>query len=526
MPGRMTVAAYIAYLWPTMRCLLNAAIGVVCISAATQGLAADLRNQVERYRIAHEAQIVGQLDELTRIKSVAAEPTGLTAAADRLETLLKERGFDVMQLSAQRGMPPLVFGDLKIPGATRTVVFYAHYDGQPVTPSQWNSDPFIPVMRSGPLNSGGHDIDWKSAAPPFDPEWRIFGRAVSDDKASIVAFLAAFDALKASGRKPSVNIKVAWEGEEEAGSTHLAEVLRSNQALFAADLWLIGDAPIHQSRRQMLYFGARGSLGLEATIYGPTRAMHDGHYGNWAPNPAAMAATLIAQLRDDEGRILIPGFADDVRPLTAAEQVAISQLPPAEDALKREWGIGRSEGNEGLTSSLMRPALNIRGIRSGQVGEAAANAIPIDAAISIDFRLVPDQTPQTVRAKLEAFLHSKGWTIVTNEPDLPTRLTHARIIRLDWGSGYPAFRTDMSTPVAKAVIATASAAAQYPVALLPMMGASVPIYLFADLFKVPVIGLPIVNFDNNQHAANENQRLQNLWDGIQTYAAMMALLTW
>ena len=248
-----------------MRSIFKAALSVSCICATAQMFAADLRNQVERYRMAHEAQIVGQLDELIRIRSVAADPTGLAAAADRLQALLKERGFEAKQLSAGSGTAPLVFGELKSPGARRTVVFYAHYDGQPVTPSQWNSDPFVPVMRSGPLNSGGHDIDWKNAKPPFDPEWRLFGRAASDDKASIVAFLAAFDALKASGRKPSVNIKVAWEGEEEAGSTHLAEILRTNQALFAADLWLLGDAPVHQSRRQMLYFGARGTLGLEAT---------------------------------------------------------------------------------------------------------------------------------------------------------------------------------------------------------------------------------------------------------------------
>jgi acetylornithine deacetylase/succinyl-diaminopimelate desuccinylase-like protein len=509
-----------------MRYVSNALLIVFCMSFAAPGLAADLRSQVERYRMAHEVHIVGELDELIRLKSVAADPAGLAAAADHLQALLKQRGFKTMQLSAGPGIPPLVFGILSSPGAKRTVVFYAHYDGQPVTPSQWSSDPFIPVMRSGPLNSGGHDIDWKSATPPFDPGWRLFGRAASDDKTSIVAFLVAFDALKACGRKPSVNIKVTWEGEEEAGSPHLAEILRANQALLAADLWLIGDAPIHQSGRQMVYFGARGTVGLEATVYGPIRALHDGHYGNWVPNPAAMASTLIAQMRDDEGRILIPGFADDVRPLTNTEQEAIGHLPRVEDALKQEFEIGRTEGDQGLTASLMRPALNIRGIRSGQVGNAAANAIPTEAAISIDFRLVPDQTPQTVRTSVENFLQSKGWTIVTDEPDQATRLAQPRIIRLKWDSGYPAFRSDMSTPVARAVIGTASEAAGYPVAVLPMIGASVPIYLFADRFKVPVIGLPIVNFDNNQHAANENQRLQNLWDGIDTYAAMMARLSW
>jgi acetylornithine deacetylase/succinyl-diaminopimelate desuccinylase-like protein len=276
----------------------------------------------------------------------------------------------------------------------------------------------------------------------------------------------------------------------------------------------------------MLYFGARGTVGLEATIYGPIRALHDGHYGNWVPNPAAMAATLIAQMRDDEGRILIPGFADDVRALSPVEQEAIRQLPPVEDTLRQQFGIGRSEGNDGLVLSLMRPALNVRGLRSGQVGEAAANAIPVDATISIDFRLVPDQTPESVRAKVEAFLQSKAWTVVAQPPDRAMRLAHPRIVRLDWEPGYPAYRADMSTPIAKALRASASQAAQYPVAVLPMMGGSVPMYLFADAFKLPVVGLPIVNFDNNQHAANENQRLQNLWDGIETYAAMMASLSW
>lgn len=495
-------------------------------AAAPHAAAADLREQVDRYRIAHEAQIIAQLDQLTRIKSVAADPSGLTAAADRLQALLKERGFATKLLSAGAGEPPLVFGYLKSPGAKRTVVFYAHYDGQPVTPSQWSTDPFGPVLRSGPLNSGEHTIDLESARPPFDPQWRLFGRAASDDKASIVAFLAAFDALSASGRRASVNIKVAWEGEEEAGSPHLEQNLRANKLLLASDLWLIGDGPVHQSRRQMLYFGARGTMGLTMTLYGPIKALHDGHYGNWVPNPAAMAATLIAQMRDDEGRILIPGFSDRVRPITPAEQAAIANLPPVEEQLKREFGVGRTEGGEPLPPSLMRPALNIRGIRSGQVGAAAANAIPTEAVISVDFRLVPDQTPRSVRASLETFLQGKGWTIVSEEPDLETRLAHGRIARLEWEPGYPGFRSDMSTPTAAAVVAAAQQAAREPVALVPMMGASVPIYLFADIFNVPVIGLPIVNHDNNQHAANENLRLQNLWDGIQTYAAMLAALSW
>jgi acetylornithine deacetylase/succinyl-diaminopimelate desuccinylase-like protein len=393
-------------------------------------------------------------------------------------------------------------------------------------PSQWTSDPFAPVMRDG---LAGKDVDWKTARPPFNPEWRFFGRAAADDKSSITAFLAAFDALKALKRMPSVNIKVVWEGEEEASSAHLDTILKDHAAELQADVWLIGDGPVHQSRAPTLYFGARGSLGLEATVYGPLRALHDGHYGNWVPNPAVMAAELIAQLRDSDGRILIPGFADDVRPLNAAEEAAIARLPPVENNLKQEFGIGRSEGSEGsegLTASTMRPALNIRGLRSGQVGAEAANAIPVDATVSVDFRLVPGETPERVRVKLEAFLQARGWTVVREPPDAAMRQAHPHIIRLAWGGGYPALRSDMTSPAAKGVIAAAEKAAGGSVTLLPMIGASVPIYLFDDLFHVPVIGLPITNHDNNQHAANENLRLRNLWDAVNLYAAMMAQLNW
>jgi acetylornithine deacetylase/succinyl-diaminopimelate desuccinylase-like protein len=503
---------------------------IACCAAsillAAQSSAADLNSRIDGYRTTHEAAIVGQLDELARLKSVAADPAGLKAMADRLQELLKQRGFESTQLVSDTGGPPAVFGTLKSAGAKRTVIFYAHYDGQPVSPSQWSSDPFVPVMRSGALNTGEHEIDWKNARPPFDPEWRLFARAVSDDKASIVAFMGAFDALKAAGKSPSVNIKVLWEGEEEAGSPHLAQILRSNRALLASDLILIGDGPVHQSRRPMIYFGARGVMTLQATIYGPIRALHDGHYGNWVPNPAAMAATLIAQMRDDSGRILIPGFADGVRALTSDEHLALRNLPPIDDALKREYGINRAESDEDLATSLMRPALNIRGLRAGQVGEASANAIPTTAEISVDFRLVPDQKPPAVRAAVERFLQAHGWTLIAGEPDLATRLKSPRLIRLQWEEGYPAFRADLSAPTGKAVIAAASRAAGAPVLVMPMSGGSVPLYDIADVLQVPVIGVPIVNHDNSQHAANENLRLQNLWDGIDTYAALLAELRW
>ena len=477
---------------------------------------------VTRWRQANEAAIVEQLAAMVRIESVAANPAGLAQQADSLVAALQSRRFTARVLPAGKG-PPIVYGALDTPGAKRTVVFYAHYDGQPVRPADWATPPFAPVLRAGTLAA-------PVVAPPangrFDPEWRLFGRAVSDDKAPLVAFLAAFDALKATGRKPAINIRIVWEGEEEAGSPHLAAALAAHRDLLKSDLWLIGDGPVHQSRRPTISFGARGVMGLDLTLYGPVRALHDGHYGNWVPNPAAMAANLLASLRDDEGKILIPGFADDVRPLTPAERSAIAALPPVDAGLMAEFGIATHEGADSLTLATMRPALNVRGIKAGGTGSSAANAIPTTAEVSLDFRLVPGQTPEKVRSRVEDFLRARGWTLITAEPDLAQRRATPRLLRLAWDDGYPALRADMASPAGRAVIKAASAAAGAPVVALPMMGGSVPIFLFDQLFGVPIISLPIANHDNSQHAANENLRLQNLWDGIDAYAAMLTGLDW
>ncbi|HEX4052415.1 MAG TPA: M20/M25/M40 family metallo-hydrolase [Steroidobacteraceae bacterium] len=487
---------------------------------------ADPADGVQAYRLSHERAILQQLDTLGRLRSVAADPAGLAAAAHTLLGWLTQRGFQAQLIQTGAQAPPLVYGEWSRPGPRRTVIFYAHYDGQPVVPAQWHSDPFVPQMRSAALSAGGREVDWQTATPPFNPEWRLFGRAVADDKASIIALLAAFDALRSLGREPQVNLKVLWEGEEEAGSAHLQAALLANSSLLRSDLLVIGDGPVHQSRRPMLYFGARGMLGLTLTIYGPLTPLHDGHYGNWAPNPAIMATALLASMRDQQGRILIPGFSDQVRALTPTERQALAAVPVVDPILRRQFALGRTEAADGLAASLMRPALNVRGLQSGQVGPTAANAIPATAGLSLDFRLVPDQTPAQIRAVVERFLRARGWTIVTQEPDVATRLAHARVVRVQWEPGYPAYRVDIGSPIMQAVQTAARRSGAGPLVLMPMMGASVPMFLFAQSLDVPIVGLPIVNYDDSQHAPDENLRLQNLWDGVQTYAAMMGTLNW
>lgn len=501
--------------------LLAAASALV----ATPALAApSLHDQVEAWRKAHERQIVGEFSDFLAIPDVATNVPDIEANAKALVKMIEARGLKAQILSAGPNTPPDVYAELKVPGAKRTVVYYAHFDGQPVTPSQWRTPPFQPMMRDGP---DGKEVDWRAASGPLNPEWRLYARGAGDDKASEVAILDALDALKASGRKPKVNVKLFFDGEEEQGSPHIEQVLKANKDLLKSDLWLIGDGPVHQTRQQQLFFGARGTTDLEMTVYGPVKAMHSGHYGNWVPNPAVMAAEIVASLRDSDGRILVPGYLDHVRPLTPAETAALAALPDAETGLKKELEIGRSEGGERLGNSLMRPAVNIRGISVGKVGDEAANAVPTEARISIDFRLVPDQTPEEARARIDAFLKSKGYTLIDHAPSAEERMAAPRLVRTEWSAaGYPAWRTDMSLPVSRAVIAAADRASGGKVIVQPMLGGSVPMYLFADIFKAPVIGVPIANHDDNQHAHDENLRLQNLWDGIETYAYLIGDLDW
>lgn len=203
------------------------------------------------------------------------------------------------------GSPPAVYGELLVPGATRTVMLYAHYDGQPADSRHWGTPPWDPVLRDGALAKGGEVL----TPPPsgYDGTWRLYGRSASDDKAPIVAALAAMDALRWAGRSLSVNVKMFLEGEEEAGSTHLREMLERHREQLDADLWLFMDGPVHQSRRMQVVYGVRGVIGMQWTVYGPTRVLHGGHYENWAPNPAVMLARLVASVRDENGRILIDG---------------------------------------------------------------------------------------------------------------------------------------------------------------------------------------------------------------------------
>jgi len=466
---------------------------------------------------------LAELAEFMAIPNVASDTPNIRRNAERLAEMMRRRGIEV-SLVEESGAPPVVYGELRTPGARRTLLVYAHYDGQPVEPERWASDPWTPTLRAGTLENAAATVPLSELpSGPEGDEWYLYGRGASDDKGTIVAFLAALDRLKAGGMPLSINVKMLFEGEEEAGSPHLEAILRANTELFRADGMILCDGPVHQTRRPQVVFGARGVIGLEMTVYGPNHALHSGHYGNWAPNPAAQLAGILASMRNGEGMILVPGYYDDVRPLDESDRAALAGIPRVEADLLREYDLAWSEGGGArLEELVMRPALNVRGLASGAVGEKAANAVPSEARASIDFRLVADQKPERVRELVETHLRRLGWTVVHEAPGAETKRSTPRLVLLEWEGGYPAYRSPLDAPFSLALIQTLRPATGGSLIVMPALGGSIPMELFDRVLGVPIALFPIANHDNNQHGPNENLRIRNLRDGIAMHAALLS----
>jgi acetylornithine deacetylase/succinyl-diaminopimelate desuccinylase-like protein len=492
--------------------------------------AAQVAQEVRAYRVENEDRIVRELCEFLAIPNVASDTPNIQKNAAHLVELLEARGIETHLLSVV-GRGPVVFGKLVAPEATRTVIFYAHYDGQPVDPAAWtDGKPFEPALRSEAIEAGGTRIPFPLGTPGhtamYEDEWRIYARSASDDKSPIIAFLSAIDALRAKNIPLGVNVKFILEGEEEAGSTHLQQALELHKNLLGADLLITGDGPVHQSGRPLIFFGARGDIGLDVTVYGPVRALHSGHYGNWAPNPAMELSRLLASMTDSNGRVTIPGYYDDVVALSALEKDWLAKMPDNDAELASSLGIAKPEGGgKKLAELLMEPSLNIRGLRSAYVGEQAQNVVPEKAEASLDARLVKGEDPQKRFEQISGFVRKQGFFVVDHEPTMEERREHALIAKIVNEGGYRASRTAMDLAVSKAMVKVAQEATDGKTVVAPTLGGSVPMYIFEDL-GLPWIGVPIVNYDNHQHSSDENLRLGHLWRGMEIYAAILADLNW
>ena len=504
--------------------LLNAIYPAAAQESTTP--AARAAAAVREYRQANEHRIARELVEFLSIPNIATDAPNILRNAEKLKAMLEARGFRVQFLPIT-GRGPEVFAELSTAGATRTVIFYAHYDGQPTDASRWTgTKPWEPALRTKSLDAGGTLIPFPAAGTAYQDDWRIYARSASDDKSPIVALLAALDALRAKKIPLAVNLKLILDGEEEAGSPNLEKVLAEHAELFRGDVLLTIDGPVHQSGRPLLFFGNRGVTDVNITVYGPTRALHSGHYGNWAPNPAFHLARLLATMKDADGRVLIEGFYDDVAPLSEREKQALADLPANDADLMRELHFAKAEGGgKKLVELINMPSLNIRGIQSAFVGEQSQNIVPTKAEVSLDLRVVKNIDPARQVERVIAHIRKQGFYVTSEEPTNEEREKYPFIASVTSDGGYPASRTPMDLPVSRAVVRVVEEAMGAPVVKMPTLGGSAPMYLFENR-KLPVIGVPIVNHDNNQHSENENLRIGNFWRGMEIFGALLADLRW
>ncbi len=482
-------------------------------------------NSVRDYRRANEHRLLREFVDLLSIPNVAADTANINRNAEFIANEMNKRGLKPQLLRAKdTSAPPVVYGEFVTPGAKQTVIFYAHYDGQPTDPAAWkDTEPWKPALRTAPFEKGGKFVDFPKDGDAIDPEWRLYARSASDDKGGVFAIITALDALRAKKIAPTVNIKFVFEGEEEAGSAHLGEILAANRELLKADAFIVCDGPTHQSGRKQLVFGVRGIISAALTLYGANRSLHSGHYGNWSPNPALTMVRLLASMKDANDRVTIPGWYDDVEPLGPAEIAAIKSAPQFDEELKKQLGLVRTEGKNSLLESIALPSLNINGIKSGDVGALARNVIPSTAEAALDLRLVKGNDSRRQVEKLRKYVEGKGFYVIDREPTEAERLKYPFIAKLVPGTGYNAQRTRLDLPISKMVIAAVSRQSKDAPVIMPTLGGSLPLSIISETLSVPTITVPIANYDNNQHAENENIRLQNLWDGIEIFGVLMTM---
>jgi acetylornithine deacetylase/succinyl-diaminopimelate desuccinylase-like protein len=366
------------------------------------------------------------------------------------------------------------------------VLVYGHYDVQPADPlDAWTSTPFEPVLRDG----------------------NIVARGASDDKGQLYCHLAGARAHLKARRKLPVNLVFLIEGEEESGSVNLEHFIEANRERLACDAVVVSDSGQFAEGVPALTYGLRGLIYLEVTLTGPSRDLHSGTFGGAVRNPANELAALIAALHDAEGRVAVPGFYDDVRPLEGWEREAFARLPFDEEAFRRDLGVGALWGEEGystLERVWARPTLDVNGLWSGYTGEGAKTVLPSKASVKLSCRLVPDQDPDRMAALLEAHLQ----TLCPEGCSLTVRRLHgARPVLLP-----------VDTPVVKAAQRAVERAFGTPPVFI-REGGSIPVVeTFGRVFGAPVVLLGFGRPDDRAHGPDEKLGLTDFRKGVRTSA--------
>ena len=442
-------------------------------------------DKVKGYIEANKDRFINELFELLRIPSISAQSEykpDMQHCAEWLAAALMNAGADRADVMPTEGNP-VVYAEKIIDPRAKTVLVYGHSDVMPVDPrEEWRTEPFEPVIREG----------------------RIWGRGADDDKGQLWMHAKAFEAMCATGTLPC-NVKFMLEGEEEIGSASLYKFCEQNRKLLRSDIILVSDTSMLSLQTPSITCGLRGLTYMQVTVKGPDKDLHSGLFGGAVANPANVLARLIARLIDENGRIAIPGFYDDVRELTPAERKAFNKAPFNLSDYKRALAIGNVEGEAGYTTlerTGVRPSLDVNGIWGGYTGEGTKTVIPSKASAKISMRLVPNQDYRKIARLFTAYFRS-----------IAPKSVKVEVEALHGGMPYVA-PTDM--PAYRA--AEKAVAATFGKKPLPFYsGGSIPVISgFEKILGVKSLLLGFGLSEDAIHSPNESYGLEQFYRGLET----------
>ncbi len=448
-------------------------------------------DKLQSYFNTHRERFLAELFELIRIPSVSSDPNhkeDMYKAAEKLRSFLEKAGATKTEVYSTAGHP-VVYGEKMIDPSLPTVMVYGHYDVQPADPLElWETPPFEPQIRKTELH----------------PEGAIFARGADDDKGQMFMHVKAFEAMVAESVLPC-NVKFMIEGEEEIGSPSLGAFCEANKEMLKADVILVSDTGLINKETPTITTGLRGLSYVQVEVTGPNRDLHSGLYGGGVANPLNVLCDMVARLHDENKRITIPGFYDDVLEVTAEERAKMNMAPFNLEEYKKSIGIGEESGEAGFTTierTSIRPTLDLNGIWGGFTGEGAKTVLPSKAFAKISMRLVPNQDPAKISELFGQYFKSLAPKSVQ--------------VKVDYHHGGYATVTPVDTPEYKA--AEMAMQKTFGKEVIPVRsGGSIPIIaLFEKVLGIKSVLMGFGLDSNAIHSPNEHYSLFTFYKGIET----------
>lgn len=470
-----------------------------------------------------KSQILQSIDEIREFVAIpnnAIDHADINRNLTWLTKKFNERGFNSSILPTEG--ESIFFATLPIIDNKPTILFYMHFDGQPIEAAKWDQpNPYEVVLKS-PNGDTYKKEAFEDLNSELNYDWRLFGRSTSDDKGPIVMFLNAIDLLKKNAVELPFNIKVILDSEEERGSKPLPNAVKEYRELLQADFLVINDGPVHSSGKPTVVYGCRGITTLTLTTYGPITPQHSGHYGNYAPNPAFQLSQLLSSMKTADGKVVIDGYYDGIT-ITEETMAILKNVPDNTEDITANLQIKTPEKvGSFYQESLQYPSLNIRGLSSGWTGNDARTIVPENATAEIDLRLVPESDGNKLKNLIKKHIEKQGYFITTTNPTKEERLAHDKIIKVEESGVTDAFRTDLNNKYGLFITQNLKDKFQEDVIQIRIMGGTVPIAPFINELKIPAFIVPMVNPDNNQHSPNENLKIGQIDYGIKVFYSLLS----